>query len=433
MAAAAAAGPLPDASDPVATLAPPEAAVAESTDITSFTTPVAVTSINPEDYQAQLQAKLKRLETLFADIKPAHVTIEPFQSPPSHYRMRAEFTVYHPTNGQEGELYYVMFDTASPGASAKQPARVRVDTFPVASQLVNELMEVVRRECSADPVLGRRLFQANFHTTLSGDAMVTLLYHRKLDAEWTAAAQRLREALRDGAPSLQPAGRMPQVIGRSRKQKIQLDHDYVMERLLVNGREYVYKQVEGSFSQPNAAVCQHMLSWAQAATAGSSGTDLLELYCGNGNFTMPLAANFRQVVATEVSKVGIDAARHNAAANGVADSVFLARMAAEEFAEAMRGRQQRNRLKGLAPWEELRLQTILVDPPRAGLDDFTIQLLAEFDRIVYVSCNPETLHANLRQLASSHEVVRFAAFDQFPYTHHIECGVLLQRVAGSGA
>ncbi len=57
--------------------------------------------------------------------------------------------------------------------------------------------------------------QVNFHTTLSGDAMVTLLYHRKLDAEWTAAAQRLRCALRDGAPSLQPAGRLPQASDRA--------------------------------------------------------------------------------------------------------------------------------------------------------------------------------------------------------------------------
>jgi tRNA (uracil-5-)-methyltransferase len=53
-------------------------------------------------------------------------------------------------------------------------------------------------------------------------------------------------------------------------------------------------QVEGAFSQPNGGVCQHMLNWAVDATKGSSG-DLLELYCGNGNFTIPLAQNFKQV------------------------------------------------------------------------------------------------------------------------------------------
>jgi hypothetical protein len=54
-----------------------------------------------------------------------------------------------------------------------------------------------------------------------------------------------------------------------------------------------------------------MLTWALRATRGSGAADLLELYCGNGNFTIPLAANFRRVVATEVSKASVDAARHN--------------------------------------------------------------------------------------------------------------------------
>lgn len=63
-------------------------------------------------------------------------------------------------------------------------------------------------------------------------------------------------------------------------------------------------------------------------------------------------------------------------ANGISN-VFLARMASEDFAEAMRGRQQRHRLKGLTPWDELRLRTVLVDPPRAGLDTFTIKVRGE--------------------------------------------------------
>lgn len=53
-------------------------------------------------------------------------------------------------------------------------------------------------------------------------------------------------------------------------------------------------QVEGSFSQPNGGVCQQMLTWAQSASRDAGG-DLLELYCGNANFTIPLAANFKQV------------------------------------------------------------------------------------------------------------------------------------------
>jgi tRNA (uracil-5-)-methyltransferase len=66
-------------------------------------------------------------------------------------------------------------------------------------------------------------------------------------------------------------------------------------------------------------------------------------------------------------------------------------------------------------------------PHRAGCDADTAALLREFDAVLYISCNPETLHANLEQLKETHAIRRFAIFDQFPYTDHIECGVYLQR------
>jgi len=50
-----------------------------------------------------------------------------------------------------------------------------------------------------------------------------------------------------------------------------------------------------------------------------------------------------------------------------------------------------------------------------------------FGRIVYISCNPQTLRENLAALAATHDIERFALFDQFPYTRHLECGVTLQR------
>ncbi len=64
----------------------------------------------------------------------------------------------------------------------------------------------------------------------------------------------------------------------------------------MRGRTYRSLQTEGQFSQPNAAVCQHMLTWADDALADCGG-QLTELYCGNGNFTIPLARNFDKVGA----------------------------------------------------------------------------------------------------------------------------------------
>jgi tRNA (uracil-5-)-methyltransferase len=75
----------------------------------------------------------------------------------------------------------------------------------------------------------------------------------------------------------------------------------------------------------------------------------------------------------------------------------------------------------------MHLNTVLVDPPRAGLDSATVQLVSRFNDIIYISCNPQTLAENLQQLCKTHDIVRLAVFDQFPYTHHIESGVWLQK------
>ena len=71
-------------------------------------------------------------------------------------------------------------------------------------------------------------------------------------------------------------------------------------------------------------------------------------------------------------------------------------------------------------------QTVLVDPPRAGLDSETLQMVSAYSRIIYISCNPETLIENLDYLTKTHDVTAAAMFDQFPYTDHVETGVVLE-------
>lgn len=73
------------------------------------------------------------------------------------------------------------------------------------------------------------------------------------------------------------------------------------------------------------------------------------------------------------------------------------------------------------------LDTVLVDPPRGGLDKATLRLLRGFPDIIYVSCNPVTLAANLERLSRTHDVLSFAAFDHFPYTPFIESVLHLRR------
>merc|ERR1711992_212266 len=71
---------------------------------------------------------------------------------------------------------------------------------------------------------------------------------------------------------------------------------------------------------------------------------------------------------------------------------------------------------------------VVVDPPRAGLDVETRQLMAGFDHILYISCNPDALARDISMLPN-HRVCTLGIFDMFPYTTHAECAVRLRRVS----
>jgi tRNA (uracil-5-)-methyltransferase len=316
--------------------------------------------------------------------------------------MRAEFRMWH----EGDELSYVMFRKGDP----KTP--VSIQDFPIACLDIQSLMPRLQTRLKTSALLRQKLFQVEFLSTLAGDTLITLIYHRKLDDEWHKQALQLASELK------------VQIIGRSRKQKRILDRDYVQESLSINSKKYCYRQYEQAFTQPNARVNIRMIEWACECAATREG-DLLELYCGNGNFTLPLAEHFNQVIATELSKTSIRAARENLELNSV-DNVQMVRLSAAEVTEAMRGERVFRRLAEL-PQELIHydLSTVFVDPPRAGLDSGTEKMVATFDSIIYISCNPQTLARNLAFLSCSHRIEKFAMFDQFPYTEHMECGVLL--------
>lgn len=157
----------------------------------------------------------------------------------------------------------------------------------------------------------------------------------------------------------------------------------------------------------------------------SDARDLLELYCGHGNFTIPLAAKFNRVLASEISKSSIANARINCKLNGVCNAQFV-RLSADELMSAFARRREFERLKGIDIFS-YDFSHVLIDPPRAGLEPSVIDFIKNFQNLIYISCNPQTLFENLRSLCTTHEVRRFAIFDQFAHTAHIECGVLLRR------
>jgi len=351
-----------------------------------------------EGYEGQLSRKLSSVREMFAHFYEGEIKVA--QSPADHYRSRAEFKIYH----NDGVISYAMSRLDRQGA-------VMINQCSIVSPLIVSVMERLLMEV-ADLEIGHKLFGVDFLSSSSGEVCVSLLYHRPLDEEWKTKALVLQERL--GV----------YLIGRSRRQKMVLSQDYVTEHLKIDGHVYRYVHIENSFTQPNASVNEQMIEWSLAQLEGIGG-DLLELYCGAGNFTIPFASKFDSVLATEISKASILAAKQNMELNGVHNIDFV-RLSAEEFTQALDGTREFRRLEGLDV-THYHLKTLFVDPPRAGLGEEPCAFASRFDHVLYISCNPETLLRDLELLSSTHTVAAMAAFDQFPYTHHLEMGVKLIR------
>ena len=349
-------------------------------------------------YEGQLKQKLELNKERFKPYYTGEIAV--FQSPQEHYRSRSEFKIWH----IEDEIFYAM-------NHQDKKSIVLVDECPQVNEYIAALMPKLLQAIK-DYNLDFKLFGVDFLSSSSGEIVVSLLYHRKLDAQWEEKAKEMAELL--GI----------YIIGRSRKQKVVIGQDYITESLKIGEKEYKFNYIENSFTQPNPRVNEQMISWAMDAFSKSSG-DLLELYCGAGNFTIPFATLFNKVLATEISKSSINAAKTNMKLNDV-DNIEFVRMSVEEFVSALDGVREFRRMKDI-DISKYELNSIFVDPPRSGMDEYSCKFSARYDNILYISCNPETLYRDLEILSQTHSVVSMALFDQFPYTHHVEMGVQLRK------
>ena len=352
------------------------------------------------EYNDALAFKHNNLKELLLPFFSEKIDI--FSSPEANHRARAEFKIWHIGD----ECSYAMTNIDKNGIELLQEC-------PKVIKPIEDIYLELLKEINSNDTLKRKLFSIEFLATLNGEVLVTLIYHRQLDDNWQEQAVLLQNKFNI------------LIIGRARKQKIVLDKEYVVSKLKVEDKEYSFKYYEGGFTQPNPYINKHMVEWA-IGNIKDNGGDFLEAYCGLGNFTLPISRYFNRVLATEISSNSIKAAKENCVLNSVENIEFV-RLNATETAQALNKEREFRRLKGI-DLDSYNFTTMLVDPPRAGLDEHSLKLAQKFDNIVYISCNPNTQVRDLEELTKTHKVVKAALFDQFPYTNHIESGVYLKRI-----
>ena len=140
---------------------------------------------------------------------------------------------------------------------------------------------------------------------------------------------------------------------------------------------------------------------------------LCDLYCGIGTIGIFSSDKVKKVYGIEIVKQAVENAKENAKINNIKNIEFINGDVEYAFDELLK--------KNIKP------NAVIVDPPRKGLDKKTIQNLKELklEKIIYVSCSPETLVRDLKELSEVYQIKEITPIDNFPYTSHVECVTVL--------
>ena len=185
--------------------------------------------------------------------------------------------------------------------------------------------------------------------------------------------------------------------------------DYYMERILGLN----FKVSAFSFFQTNVAAVERLYRDALALLDDYSGKNVFDLFCGTGTITQALALKAAHVTGVEIVEEAVAAARENAKANGLSNCHFIAGDVFEV-------------LSGLGEKPD----TIVVDPPRAGISEKALDKIISYgvDQIIYISCGPKSLARDLYYFQYyGYRVVSLRPYDNFSFTRHVECVVLMSK------
>ncbi|MBJ9145489.1 23S rRNA (uracil(1939)-C(5))-methyltransferase RlmD [Citrobacter braakii] len=170
------------------------------------------------------------------------------------------------------------------------------------------------------------------------------------------------------------------------------------------------------FIQVNEGVNQQMVARALEWLDVQPEDRVLDLFCGMGNFTLPLATRAANVVGVEGVPALVEKGRENALNNGLHNVTFFHENLEEDVTRQ--------------PWAKNGFDKVLLDPARAGAAGVMQHIIKlEPIRVVYVSCNPATLARDSDALLNAGYVIRrLAMLDMFPHTGHLESMVLFERM-----
>ena len=170
----------------------------------------------------------------------------------------------------------------------------------------------------------------------------------------------------------------------------------------------IYKVRYSSFFQVNRDIASKIKE--EVVNSFKENDEVLDLYCGVGFFSLPLAKKVKKVTGIEYNSLAIVDAIYNASLNNIENTQFHAGKV-EDILDKISGTYNK----------------VVVDPPRAGLNKKVVEeiLNHRYEEVLYISCNPFTLVRDLKLLVNHYNIKKITLYDMFSYTSHVECVTLL--------
>ncbi len=358
------------------------------------------------EYSEQLKLKMSRLNSLLG--KYARVKSIVAMENPEHYRNKVQAAFA----SRDGRVISGIYQSTTGRI-------VPCDSCMLENEAADKIVVTIRNMCKSfkirpyDAKTGRGFLR---HVTVrcgfsSGEIMVVLVSapgefpsERSFVNELVRRHPEITTVVHNVNPTKTP-------IFFGKQSRVLYGNGYITDRLC----SLDFRISPRSFYQVNPIQTERLYSTVKKFCALGGNERVIDAYCGTGTIGLCLADSAAAVLGIEVNSDAVRDARSNARLNGIENAKFVEADAAEMmFSLAQRGESA---------------DVVVTDPPRAGCTVKFLKSLLSLSpsKIVYVSCEPETLARDLKTLTREYKVKTIVPFDMFPYTRHVECVCLLTR------
>ena len=356
------------------------------------------------DYQAQLNYKEQRVK---AEFKRVGIDIQPLpikgMENPFGFRNKAQV----PVAGTKGNLKLGFYEQNSHRV-------VDTTTCYIQHDLHNKIMQSVRQllnEANVEPYNERAKRGWLKHVIVrvsysQKKAMVILVTVQKKGLDFKNFTDRLTKEVPEVVSIFQNINDQKgnRILGRK------FYHHYGQHELVDTIGDLHFRISPASFFQINPTQTEKLYNAALEMAELTGEETVYDLYCGSGTISLFLAKQAKEVIGIEIVEAAIEDAKKNAKDNNITNADFYAGKAEEVFPVLYK--------------EGRKAEVVVVDPPRKGLDPQVIETIATMQpkKIVYVSCNPNTLARDVKALIEQgYKLNDVQPVDMFPHSMHVEC------------